>query len=95
MSDLKSISFFDTLIYQAEIPEYLEDKDFMAVCDEHTDKAIADAKQSIDERHKKFNAHIKDHGMSYHSGPKLYEEDRLHKFELLVRNTGRNILYVH
>ena len=49
MSDLKSISFFDTLIYQAELPKYLADKDFMAVCDEHTDKAIADAKQSIDE----------------------------------------------
>jgi len=46
MSDLKSISFFDTLIYQAEIPKYLDDKDFMAVCDEYTDKAIADAKQS-------------------------------------------------
>ena len=92
MSDLKSISFFDTLIYQAEIPEYLDDKDFMAVCDEHTDKAIADAKQSIDERHKKLNADIKDHGMSYHSGPKLYEDDRFHNFELLIRNTGRNIL---
>ena len=92
MSDLKSISFFDTLIYQAEIPEYLDDKDFMAVCDEHTDKAIADAKQSIDERHKKLNADIKDHGMSYHSGPKLYEDDRFHNFELLVRNTARNIL---
>ena len=73
MSDLKSISFFDTLIYQAEIPKYLDNKNFMAVCDEHTDKAIADAKQSIDERHKKSNAHIKDHGMSYHSGPKLYD----------------------
>ena len=92
MNDLKSISFFDTLIYQAEIPKYLNNKDFMAVCDEHTDKAIADAKQSIDERHKKFNADIKDHGMSYHSGPKLYEEDRFHNFELLIRNTGRNIL---
>ena len=92
MSDLKSISFFDTLIYQAELPKYLADKDFMAVCDEHTDKAIADAKQSIDERHKKFNAHIKDHGLSYHSGAKLYEDDRFHNFELLVRNTARNIL---
>tara|TARA_R110000803_G_scaffold209561_1_gene279435 strand:- start:337 stop:1005 length:669 start_codon:yes stop_codon:yes gene_type:complete len=92
MSDLKSISFFDTLLYQTQLPEYLEDKDFMAVCDEHTNKAIADAKQSIDERHKKFNADIKDHGMSYHSGPKLYKEDRIYNFELLIRNTARNIL---
>ena len=33
MSDLKTTSFFDTLIYQAEIPKYLDNKDFMAVCD--------------------------------------------------------------
>ena len=92
MSDLKAVSLFDTLIYQAEVPKYLEDKSFMAVCDEHTDKAIADAKQSIDNRHKRFNAHIKDHGMSYHSGPELYKDERLGDFELLVRNTGRNIL---
>ena len=43
MSGLKTTSLFDTLIYQAEAPKYLADKDFMAVCDEHTDKAIADA----------------------------------------------------
>jgi uncharacterized protein (TIGR02466 family) len=30
--------------------------------------------------------------MSYHSESKLYEDDRFHEFELLVRNTGRNIL---
>ena len=92
MSDLKTTSLFDTLIYQAEIPKYLDDKDFMAVCDEHINKAIDEAKESIAARHKKLNTEIKDHGMSYHSGPKLYEEDRLHEFELLVRNTSRNIL---
>ena len=54
MSDLKTTSLFDTFVYQAELPQYLEDKNFMAVCDEHTDKAVADAKQSIDKRHKKF-----------------------------------------
>ena len=80
MSDLKTTSLFDTFVYQAELPQYLEDKNFMDVCNEHTDKAIADAKQSIDERHKKFNAHIKDHGLSYHSGAKLYEDDRFHEF---------------
>jgi len=68
VSDLKTISLFDTFVYQTDLPEYLEDKDFMAVCDEHTDKAILDAKQSIEDRHKKLNAPIKDHGMSYHSG---------------------------
>ena len=92
MSDLKTISLFDTLIYQAEIPKYLDDKDFMSVCNEHTDKAIKNTQQKIEERQKKYNAAIKDHGMSYHSESKLYEDDRFHNFELLVRNTAYNIL---
>ena len=92
MSNLKTISLFDTLIYQAEIPEYLSNKDFMDVCNEHTDKAIKNTQQKIEERQKKFNTNIKDHGMSYHSEAKLYEDDRFHNFELLIRNTGRNIL---
>ena len=89
MSDLKTVSLFDTFVYQADLPEYLDNKDFMAACDEHTDKAIADAKQSIDDRHKKLNAPIKDHGMSYHSGAELYKDERLKEFELLIRNTGK------
>ena len=92
MSNLKTISLFDTLIYQAEIPKYLGDKDFMSVCNEHTDKAIKNTQQKIEERQKKYNAAIKDHGMSYHSESKLYEDDRFHNFELLIRNTARNIL---
>ena len=92
MNDLKSISFFDTLIYKAEMPEYLEDKNFMAVCNENTDTAIEKAKKTIADREEKFNADIKDHGMSYHSGPELYKDDRIYNFELLIRNTARNIL---
>ena len=92
MSNLKTISLFDTLIYQAEIPKYLGDKDFMSVCNEHTDKAIKNTQQKIEERQKKYNLAIKDHGMSYHSESKLYEDDRFYNFELLVRNTAYNIL---
>jgi len=92
MSNLKTISLFDTLIYQAEIPKYLDDKDFMSVCNEHTDKAIKNTQQKIEERQKKYNVAIKDHGMSYHSESKLYEDDRFDNFELLIRNTAYNIL---
>ena len=92
MSDLKTVSLFDTFVYQTDLPEYLEDKDFMAVCNEHTNKAIDEAKESIAARHKNLNAEIKDHGMSYHSGPELYKDGRLKEFELLIRNTGKNIL---
>jgi len=92
MSDLKTISLFDTFVYQAELPKYLDNKDFMSVCNEHTNKAIDDAKETIDNRHKKLNAHIKDHGMSYHSAANLYKDKRLKEFELLIRNTGKNIL---
>ena len=92
MSNLKTVSLFDTFVYQAELPEYLDNKDFMSVCNEHTNKAIDDAKETIEDRHKKLNAEIKDHGMSYHSGAKLYKDKRLKEFELLIRNTGKNIL---
>ena len=92
MSDLKTVSLFDTFVYQAEIPKYLDNKDFMAACNEHTDKAIKNTQQKIEERQKKYNAAIKDHGMSYHSESKLYEDDRFYNFELLVRNTAYNIL---
>ena len=47
MSNLKTISLFDTLIYLAEIPKYLGDKDFMSVCNEHTDKAIKNTQQRL------------------------------------------------
>ena len=92
MTELKTISLFDTFIYQAEIPKYLNDKDFMNVCNEHTDKAIKNTQQKIIERQKKYKTDIKDHGLSYHSGSKLYEDDRFHNFEFLIRNTARNIL---
>jgi len=92
VSDLKTTSLFDTFVYQAELPKYLENKNFMDACNEKTDQAIADAKETIDNRHKKLNAHIKDHGMSYHSAADLYKDERLADFELLVRNTSRNIL---
>ena len=92
MSNLKTVSLFDTFVYQAEIPKYLDNKDFMDACNEHTDKAIADAKQIIDDRYKKLNAQIKDHGMSYHSGPELYKDERFAELALLVKNTSKNIL---
>mgnify|MGYP006135993065 CR=1 FL=1 len=57
MSTLNNTRLFDTIVYQAELPEYLEDKNFMDVCNEHTDKAISDAKETIDNRHKKLNYH--------------------------------------
>ena len=92
MSELHSFSLFDTILYKAEVPEYLKNKDFMSVCDEHTNQAISNAKKLIDERNKKFKIDIKDHGMSYHSGAEMYEDERFHNFELLIRNTARNIL---
>ena len=92
MSELHSFSLFDTILYKAEVPEYLKNKDFMSVCDEHTNQAISNAKKLIGERNKKFKIDIKDHGMSYHSGAEMYKDERFHDFELLIRNTARNIL---
>ena len=73
MSDLHSFSLFDTILYKAEVPEYLKNKDFMSVCNEYTDQAISNAKKLIDERNKKFKTDAKDHGMSYHSSAEMYK----------------------
>jgi len=72
MSDLKTISLFDTFVYQAELPKYLEDKNFINACNEHTDKAIADAEPTIAAREKKLETSIGDHGMSYHSQAEIF-----------------------
>ena len=64
----------------------------MDVCNEHTDQAISNTKKLIDERNKKFKTDVKDHGMSYHSGAEMYKDERFSNFELLIRNTSRNIL---
>ena len=53
MSDLHSFSLFDTILYKADLPEYLKNKDFMSVCNEYTDKAILNKQKSIDERNKR------------------------------------------
>ena len=92
MSELHSFSLFDTILYKADLPEYLKNKDFMSVCDEYTDKAISNKQKSIDERNKKFKTDVKDHGMSYHSSAEMYKDERFDNFELLIRNTARNIL---
>ena len=92
MSDIHSFSLFDKILYKAELPEYLDNKDFINVCDEHTDQAISNTKKLIDERNKKFKTDVKDHGMSYHSGAEMYKDERFSNFELLIRNTARNIL---
>ena len=92
MSELNSISLFDTILYKTYLPEYLDNKDFMSVCDEYTDKAISNAKNLIDERNKKFKTDVKDHGMSYHSGAEMYKDKRFDNFQLLIKNTARNIL---
>ena len=58
MSELHSFSLFDTILYKAEVPEYLKNKDFMSVCNEHTEKAIKNTQQKIKERQKKYNNYI-------------------------------------
>ena len=54
MSDLKTISLFDTFIYRAEVPKYLKDDKFMSVCNENTNKAIKNTQQKIMERQKRY-----------------------------------------
>jgi len=87
---MDSTVLFESIIYRQEIPEYLEKVN--SVCDEYVMEARKESKKEIREKEKKYGVAVGDHGMSYHSHGKIYQDERLHKFEQLVRSTAFNIL---
>ena len=87
---LEQLSFFESIVYYADCPEYLENLN--KIMDEYVLKAREEKQKEIKERNERYNTDVGDHGMSYHSHGRLYEDERLHKFELFVRTTARYVL---
>ena len=87
---MDSTVLFESIIYRQEIPEYLEKVN--GICDEYVMEARKESKKEIREKEKKYGVAVGDHGMSYHSHGKIYQDERLHEFELLVRSTAKNVL---
>ena len=87
---MESTTLFESVVYRKELPEYVDKLNKITY--DYLHKARKQAKESILAREKKYKVAIGDHGMSYHSHVKLYQDKRLSEFELLVRTTAKNIL---
>ena len=87
---MESTTLFESVIYRKELPEYVDELNKLT--NDYLHKARKQSRECILAREKKYKVAIGDHGMSYHSHGKLYQDKRLSKFELLVRTTAKNIL---
>ena len=87
---MDSTVLFESIIYRKELPEYVDN--INKITNDYLHKARKQAKEGIYEREKKYGVKIGDHGMSYHSHGKLYQDKRLAAFQALISATARNIL---
>ena len=88
--NMDSTVLFESVIYRKELPEYVERLN--KITNDHLLKARKNTGPEILEREKKYGVAIGDHGMSYHSHGKLYQDVRMADFEALIRATARNVL---
>ena len=87
---MDSTVLFESIVYRKELPEYVEEMN--KITNDYIHKARKESRKEILEREKRYGVPIGDHGMSYHSHGKLYNDKRLEDFQMLIRATARNIL---
>ena len=87
---MDSTVLFESIVYRKELPEYVDNLN--KITNDYLQKARKDLRPAILEREKKYGVNVGDHGMSYHSHGKLYQDKRMADFEMLIRTTARNIL---
>ena len=63
--NINSSVYFPSVIYTIEIPEWVDEID--KICDEYIEDSIKNSKEILNNRIKKLNKNIEDHGYSYHS----------------------------
>ena len=73
--NMDSTILFESIVYRKELPEYVER--LTEITNDYLAKARRQAKESIYAREKKYGVRIGDHGMSYHSHGKLYQDKRI------------------
>ena len=88
--NMDSTVLFESIVYRKELPEYVDRLN--KITNDYLSKARKQAEGSIYVREQKYGVKIGDHGMSYHSHGKLYNDKRMADFEALIRATARNIL---
>ena len=89
---MDSTTLFESVIYRKELPEYVADLNKITY--DYLHKARKETKESICAREKKYGVRIGDHGMSYHSHGKLYQDKRIADFERFIQlQTAGRVLF--
>ena len=70
---MDSTVLFESIIYRKELPEYVDELN--KITNDYIQKARKNLRPVILEREKKYGVPIGDHGMSYHSHGKLYQDE--------------------
>ena len=87
---MDSLVLFESVVYRKELPEHVDN--LIKITNDYIHKARKNTRPEILKREKKYGVAIGDHGMSYHSHGKLYQDKRMADFETLIRVTAKNIL---
>ena len=76
---MDSTILFESVVYRKELPEYVDNLN--KITNDYLQKARKDLRPAILEREKKYGVSIGDHGMSYHSHGKLYNDKTYHDLQ--------------
>ena len=87
---MDSLVLFESIVYRKELPEHVDN--LIKITNDYIHKARKNTRPEILKREKKYGVAIGDHGLSYHSHGKLYQDKRMADFETLIRVTAKNIL---
>ena len=87
---MDSLVLFESIVYRKELPEHVDN--LIKITNDYIHKARKNTRPEILKREKKYGVAIGDHGMSYHSHGKLYQDKRMADFETLIRVTAKNKL---
>jgi len=87
--NINSSVYFPSLIYTIEIPEWVDE--INKICEEYIEDSIKNSKEILNNRIKRLNKNIEDHGYSYHS-KNMVDDKRLEELEKYIGNVSYNIL---
>jgi len=90
MSELGESIMFESILYRAEVPKYLDE--INKICDGWLTESRKQKQKEIKERNEEYGVDVGDHGMSYHTPGNLDKAPGMEKFESFVKMTAKNIL---
>ena len=87
---MDSTVLFQSTVYRQDFPKYVDPLN--KITDDYILQARKDYKSVIVAREKKCGVKIGDHGMSYHSPGRLYQDKRKHDFVSFIKTAAGDVL---